>query len=106
MMNGLLGITYSIKLLIGVPYYVYILQCEDDSYYTGISEDLSLRMKLHWEGKGARYTKMHKPKNLVYVERYASLLDAMKREKQVKKLTHQQKHSLILSQRKSNNITP
>jgi putative endonuclease len=105
-MNGLLRIACSIKLLIVVPYYLYLLQCEDDSYYTGISEGLSLRMKLHWEGKGARYTKMHKPKNLVYVEQCISLSDAMKREKQVKKLTHHQKYLLILSQRKSNNMKP
>jgi putative endonuclease len=103
-MNYLLRIVCSIKVLIAVPYYVYILQCEDDSYYTGISEDLSLRMKLHWEGKGARYTKMHKPKNLVYVERFTSRSNAMKREKQVKKLNHHQKYMLITPQSKFNNI--
>jgi len=84
-------------VLIVVPYYVYILRCDDDSYYTGFSEDLPLRMKLHWEGKGARFTRMHKPKKLVYVERFDSRSDAMNREKQVKKLNHHQKHLLITS---------
>ena len=88
-------------MLILVPYYVYILRCEDDSYYTGFSRDLPLRMKLHWEGKGARYTRMHKPKKLVYVERFDSRSDAMHREKQVKKLTHHQKYLLITSQNKT-----
>ena len=99
----LLRINY-FKVLIVVPYYVYILQCEDDSYYTGFSEDLPLRMKLHWDGKGARYTRMHKPKKLVYVERLTSRLDAMKREKQVKKLNHHQKYLLVISHIKSKNL--
>jgi putative endonuclease len=85
-------------VLIVVPYYVYILQCEDNTYYTGISEDLPLRMKLHWNGKGAKYTRMHKPKKLIYVERLPSRSEAMKREKQVKQLTHHQKFLLITSQ--------
>ena len=88
-------------MLIIVPFYVYILQCEDDSYYTGFSKDLPLRMKLHWKGKGARYTKMHKPKKLVYVERFNSRSEAMNREKQVKKLNHHKKYLLITSQSKT-----
>ena len=88
-------------MLIVVPFYVYILQCENDSYYTGFSKDLPLRMKLHWEGKGARYTKMHKPKKLVYVERFNSRSEAMNREKQVKKLNHHKKYLLITSQIKT-----
>ncbi len=84
-------------MLIVVPFYVYILRCEDDSYYTGFSKDLPLRMKLHWEGKGARYTKIHKPKKLVYVERFNLRSEAMNREKQVKKLNHHQKYLLITS---------
>jgi putative endonuclease len=93
----LLRIHYFINVLVVVSYYVYILQCEDDSYYTGFSEDLPLRMKLHWEGKGARYTRLHKPKKLVYVERLPSRSEAMKREKQVKKLNHHQKYVLVTS---------
>ncbi|MCK5403065.1 GIY-YIG nuclease family protein [Candidatus Bathyarchaeota archaeon] len=84
--------------MIVVPYYVYILRCEDDSYYTGFSKNLPLRMKLHWEGKGAKYTRMHKPKKLVYIERFDSRSHAMNREKQVKKLNHHQKDLLITSQ--------
>jgi len=55
-------------------------------------------MKLHWEGKGAKYTRMHKPKKLVYIERFDSRSHAMNREKQVKKLNHHQKDLLITSQ--------
>jgi len=54
-------------------------------------------MKLHMNGKGARYTRMHKPKKLVYVERCDSRSEAMRREKTVKKLNHRQKLQLVKS---------
>ena len=48
-------------------------------------------------GKGARYTRMLKPKKLVYVERYDSRSEAMKKEKRIKRLSHRQKLELIKS---------
>ena len=48
-------------------------------------------------GKGARYTKMHKPKKLVYVEEFRSRSEAMKKEKKMKKLNHRQKLEIIKS---------
>ena len=55
------------------------------------------RFRLHLNGKGARYTKMHKPKDLVYVEEFDSRSEAMKREKRIKKLDHGQKTKLTKS---------
>ena len=55
------------------------------------------RFRLHLNGKGARYTKMHKPKDLVYVEEFDSRSEAMKREKRIKKLDHGQKTKLTNS---------
>jgi predicted GIY-YIG superfamily endonuclease len=46
-------------------------------------------------GKGARYTRMHKPKKLVYAEQFESRAEAMRREKRLKKLGHQQKRELV-----------
>jgi len=57
-------------------------------------------MKLHMEGKGARYTRMHRPKRLVYVEEFSSKAEAVRREKRVKRLNHGQKLELINSQTK------
>jgi len=57
-------------------------------------------MKLHMEGKGARYTRMHRPKKLVYVEEFNSKAEAVRREKRVKRLNHGQKLKLINSQTK------
>jgi len=77
-----------------MAYYVYVVLCEDDSFYTGYTRNIELRMKLHMDGKGARYTKMHKPKKLVYTEKADSRANAMRREKQIKKLSHNQKLEL------------
>jgi len=83
-----------------MAFFVYILLCCDSSFYTGYTKDLDARTKLHENGKGAKYTKSHKPKGVVYVEKCGSRSQAMKREKQIKKLSHQQKQSLINSQGK------
>ncbi len=80
-----------------MPYYVYIIQCKGDGFYTGYTKNLDSRMKLHANGKGARYTRMHKPKKLVHVEEFSSRSEAMKREKRIKKLTHCQKLELMKS---------
>jgi len=77
-----------------MPHYVYLIQCEDDSFYTGITKDLDSRMKLHLSGKGSRYTRMHKPKKLVYVEEFDSRAEAMKRERKIKTFKHSQKLEL------------
>jgi len=83
-----------------MPYYVYVILCEGKSFYTGYTKNLDRRMKLHKAGKGARYTRIHRPKRLVYVEEYGSCSEAMKREKQIKKLSHHQKLKLAKSQAK------
>jgi len=79
------------------PYYVYIILCEGNNFYTGYSRNVKSRFRLHLNGKGARFTKMHKPKSLVYVEEFASRPEAMKREKRIKRLTHVQKARLAKS---------
>jgi putative endonuclease len=76
------------------------LLCIDGSFYTGYTKDVDERMKQHENGKGARYTKAHKPQKVAYVEIFGSRGNAMKRERAIKKLTHQQKHELVLSQTK------
>jgi putative endonuclease len=76
------------------------LLCSDGSFYTGCTKDLDARTKLHQNGKGAKYTKSHKPERLAYVELFDSRSKAMKREREIKKLTHQQKLDLVRSQNK------
>ncbi|UCE15223.1 MAG: GIY-YIG nuclease family protein [Candidatus Bathyarchaeota archaeon] len=81
--------------MVVVPYYVYVLLCEDDSYYTGYAKDVDSRVKQHVRGMGARYTKLHRPKRLVYTEEFNTRREAMKREREIKKLSRNKKHELI-----------
>ena len=80
-----------------MPFYVYILLCADGSFYTGYTKNIEARTRLHANGKGARYTRMHEPKRVAYVEFFDSRMKAMKREKAIKKMSHQQKLNLINS---------
>jgi len=75
-------------------YYVYVILCEGNNLYTGYTKNLKSRFKLHTKGKGARYTRMHKPKKLIYFEKHSSRAEAMKREKRIKRLNHAQKLEL------------
>jgi putative endonuclease len=74
-----------------MSYYVYMILCEGNGFYTGYTKNLNSRIRLHSKGKGARYTRMHRPKKLVHVEEFPSRAEAMKREKKIKKLSHRQK---------------
>jgi putative endonuclease len=74
-----------------------MLLCEDGSYYTGYTKDIDLRLKQHKIGTGARYTKLHRPKKLVYTEKFDTIREAMKRERKIKKLSHEEKNKLVNS---------
>ena len=78
-----------------LPYYVYILRCKDGSYYTGHAKNVERRFQMHRKGQGARYTKMHEPEKLVYVEKFESRAEAMRRERRIKTLSHNKKQQLI-----------
>ncbi len=80
-----------------LPYFVYVVLCEGDTYYTGHAKNVEKRVRQHMNGSGARYTRMHKPKRLVYVEEFATRRAAMKREKQIKHLSHDEKRKLATS---------
>jgi putative endonuclease len=83
------------------PYYVYVLLCEGNTFYTGYTKSVKSRMRLHFSGKGARYTKIHRPQDLVYMEKLGSRSEAMRREKRIKKLNHSQKIGLASAYSKS-----
>jgi len=79
-----------------MTFYVYILQCCDGSYYTGYTKNIETRMQQHQNGKGARYTKAHRPQRVAYHEQFNTRSAAMKREREIKRLSHQQKTLLIV----------
>ena len=80
-----------------MPYYVYIVLCEDGSYYTGYANDVEKRFERHKRGSGAKYTRLHKPEEIVYTREFKSRREAMKREREIKSLSHSQKERLIKS---------
>lgn len=63
--------------------YFYILKCSDDSYYSGSTKNLELRLTQHQNGEGANHTKKHLPVELVYFEEFDRIDEAFYREKQV-----------------------
>jgi len=85
-------------------YYVYILRCKDGSYYTGHAKDVEKRFEMHKKGRGARYTRMHEPEELVYTEQFENRGEAMKRERKIKKLSHDRKQQLILENGTSTHV--
>lgn len=72
--------------------------CSDDSLYTGISNDVDKRYKQHSEGKGTKYFRGRKPKQLMYLEGGHDRSSASKRESLIKKLSRTEKIKLIGSQ--------
>ena len=75
--------------------YVYILQCSDDTLYTGWTKDISRRLAAHNAGRGAKYTRCRLPVSLIYCETQPSRSLAMQREAAIKKLTRKEKLQLI-----------
>jgi putative endonuclease len=78
-----------------MPYYVYMLLCKDGSYYTGHAKNVKRRVEQHKKGQGARYTRMHEPAKIVYVEEFNNRSDAMKREREIKSFSHSKKQRLV-----------
>ena len=76
-------------------YFVYMLRCTDNSIYTGSASDLDKRMALHFEGKGAKYTKSHPPKKLEAAFECEEYRSALKLEYHIKRLSKQEKQRLI-----------
>lgn len=78
-----------------MSYYCYMLLCANGSYYTGWTTDPFRRLKQHNAGRGARYTRMNAPSELVYVEEVADHSTALKRELEIKLLKHPKKVALV-----------
>ena len=78
-----------------MSYYVYMLLCQDNSFYLGSTNDVDKRFATHISGKGASYTRSHKPLKVVYQEELPDKSSALRREAELKKLTHTQKLGLL-----------
>jgi putative endonuclease len=76
-------------------WFLYILECADGSFYTGITNDLEKRLLAHNEGTASKYTRARTPVRIVYSEPVGDRSSATKRELQIKKLSRTQKSKLI-----------
>ena len=76
-------------------HYVYVLECADDTFYTGYTTDVERRVSEHDAGEGAKYTRGRTPVSLVHVEGFDSRSAAMSREHEIKSLSRVEKERLV-----------
>lgn len=76
-----------------MAWYLYMIECEDGSLYTGITTDVAARYAAHVRGKGARYTRSHPPRRLLFSREYADKSSALKAEYRMKSLTASEKRT-------------
>jgi putative endonuclease len=90
-----------------MTHFAYIVRCVDGTLYTGYARDPEKRARAHNAGHGARYTAGRRPVSLVYREGFDSVGDALRRERQLKRLRRRRKEALIATQSTSEaNKTP
>lgn len=80
----------------GWKWYVYILECQDRTYYTGLTWNPSNRLDQHSSGLGGRYTAEHGAKALVYYEEHSDYEIARKRERQIKGWSQAKKKTILI----------
>ena len=76
-------------------YFVYLIQCGDGTFYTGIAKDVERRFLEHQVGKGARYTRARKVVKILHTEKFNDKSQALKREAQIKGWRREKKLNLI-----------
>ena len=74
---------------------VYLLRCGDGTLYCGIALDVEARLRQHQGGRGAKYTRGRGPLELVFQEACGSKAEALRREREVKRLRRAAKEALI-----------
>jgi len=78
-----------------MPFFVYIVECADNTLYTGWTTDIARRLQAHNAGHGAKYTRSRRPVRMVYLEEVADQSEALKREYTIKQMRRSAKLRLI-----------
>lgn len=86
-------------------HYFYVLECRDGSYYAGYTNDLERRLRVHNEGKGAKYTRGRLPVRYVYSEIFTTKRQAMQAEYQFKTLKRSEKEQYIRKEQLDDTIS-
>jgi len=79
----------------GPVWHLYLIECADGSYYTGVTTDVERRYDQHLNGSGARYTRSHKPVRLLASCAVGTRSEAQKAELAVKKLPKEDKLAAV-----------
>ena len=83
-------------IISGKPWYLYVVQCNDGTLYTGVTTDTDRRIREHNTScRGAKYTKTRRPVKLVYKRRYPNRSEAQSAECEFKKMLRGQKLQII-----------
>lgn len=85
--------------MVAKEFFVYIVECNDKTLYTGYTSDITRRLKEHNGGRGAKYTRGRGPVRLVYTERFETRATAMRRECEIKRLSRKDKLKLVEGER-------
>ncbi len=76
-------------------HYVYVVRCANGSLYTGYAKDIEARMAAHNAGKGGRYTRTHRPVELIASWNFATKREALQIEYRIKQLARPKKFELV-----------
>jgi len=86
-----------------MPFYFYLARCRDNSLYSGSCINIQEREDKHNSGKGAKYTRSHRPVKIIYSEAFETLPESMRREAQVKTWSKIKKEQLIQNKHSKKN---
>lgn len=78
-------------------YFIYVLLCGDGSFYGGYTTNVARRVHQHQTGKGAKYTKSHRPVKLIYSEKFTSKREALQSEYKFKHQSRRKKEQFLVS---------
>lgn len=80
---------------LGMAFYVYILKCADNSYYTGHTDNIEERLASHHKGENKSYTQTRRPIELVYMQEFSTRSEALQAERKIKGWSRAKKEALI-----------
>ncbi len=85
-----------------MTFFVYILECRDNTYYTGYTNNIEKRLERHNNGTASKYTRSRLPVKIVWKKKAKSRNGAMKTEVKIKKMTRSEKKRLVEGARLDN----
>ena len=78
-----------------MSFWVYILRCADNSYYTGHTDNLEKRLAEHHSGELPCYTQTRRPVSLVFLQEYPTRKEALASEQQIKGWSRKKKEAMM-----------